>query len=190
MEPIAQTTDLPHRMEISIRDVNQLFNTMDPSPFHERDLDHDAEEFIESWAQEFPVGEPVSLIVHLRNWQQAVDPQALITQGIQHHFANRARVNQLEFHRLMARGWRSLLIGLVFFSTCLIIATQYIPERETSVAMTVLRGSLTVGGWVAMWRPLEIYLYDWWPIRRHRKILEKLARMPIEVRPAPDVEPS
>ena len=35
-------------IEVNLRDVNQLFNTMDPSPFHERDLDSDAEEFIES----------------------------------------------------------------------------------------------------------------------------------------------
>ena len=38
---------------------------MDPSPFHERDLDDDAEEFIVGWAQEFPRRDPVSLVVHV-----------------------------------------------------------------------------------------------------------------------------
>ena len=28
----------------------------------------------------------------------------------------------------------------------------------------VIRESLLIGGWVAMWRPLEVFLYDWWPI--------------------------
>jgi len=28
-----------------------------------------------------------------------------------------------------------------------------------------VRESLLVGGAVAPWRPLEIFLYDWWPIR-------------------------
>ena len=49
----------PHRIELNQRDVNQLFNTMDPSPFHGKDFDHDAEEFILSWALEFPVLDPV-----------------------------------------------------------------------------------------------------------------------------------
>jgi hypothetical protein len=42
----------PHRIEIFVDKIEQLFNSMDPSPFHEKDLDHDAEEFIVSWAQE------------------------------------------------------------------------------------------------------------------------------------------
>jgi hypothetical protein len=29
---------------------------------------------------------------------------------------------------------------------------------------------------------MEIYLYDWWPLRRRQKILMKLSRMPVEVR--------
>jgi hypothetical protein len=43
-----------HRIEVFVDRIEQLFNSMDPSPFQERDLDDDAEEFIVSWAQEFP----------------------------------------------------------------------------------------------------------------------------------------
>lgn len=42
----------PGLIELRLANANQLINTMDPSPFHERDLDHDAEEFIVSWARE------------------------------------------------------------------------------------------------------------------------------------------
>lgn len=44
------------------------------------------------------------------------------------------------------------------------------------------RESLTIAGWVAMWRPMEIYLYDWWPLRRRGKLFEKLSRIQVEVR--------
>ena len=33
-----------HHLELNLHELDQLFNTMDPSPFHEKDLDHDAEE--------------------------------------------------------------------------------------------------------------------------------------------------
>jgi hypothetical protein len=36
-------------------------------------------------------------------------------------------------------------------------------------------------GWVAMWRPLEIFLYEWVPIRRRCRTLDKLAKMPVSV---------
>ena len=45
----------------------------------------------------------------------------------------------------------------------------------------VIREGLTIAGWVAMWRPLQMYLYDWWPVRRRWKILNKLGRMKVEI---------
>jgi hypothetical protein len=171
-----------HCIEVNLRDVNQLFNTMDPSPFHEKDLDDDAEKFIESWAREFPVKEPVSLVVHVSELASGQDARVLIEKAIHNHFANRARLNKLEFRQLMAQGWRSLLIGLAFISACLFVAVKFFPIGRMDTMTAIIRESLTIGGWVALWRPLEIYLYDWWPLHKRGKILQKLAQMPVEVR--------
>jgi hypothetical protein len=35
---------------------------------------------------------------------------------------------------------------------------------------------------VANWRPLEIYLYDWWPIRRRIRLYERIAGAQVVVR--------
>jgi hypothetical protein len=56
--------DVAHWVELNLRDVNQLFNTIDPSPFREKDLDRDAEEFIVSWTREFPLRSPVLLVIY------------------------------------------------------------------------------------------------------------------------------
>jgi hypothetical protein len=55
----------PHTISVKLRDMNQLFNSMDPSPFIEKDLDDDAEEFIVSWAQEFSPNAPLKLRIYL-----------------------------------------------------------------------------------------------------------------------------
>ena len=47
-------------------------------------------------------------------------------------------------------------------------------------AAALLREGLAIAGWVAMWRPIQIYLYDWWPLRRRGQIFEKMCRMPVE----------
>ena len=44
-----------HTIKLKLRDMSQLFNSMDPSPFIEKDLDDDAEEFIVSWARNSPL---------------------------------------------------------------------------------------------------------------------------------------
>ena len=167
-------------IELNLRDVNQLFNTMDPSPFNERDLDHDAEEFIVSWARELPLADPVVLVVHLATVPHDRDAQKIIQDAIQHYFGYRLQLSRLDFRHLMQDGRKSLLIGVAFLAVCLTIS-KLIGVGEGAFS-SVGRESLTIGGWVAMWRPLEIYLYDWWPLLRRQRILKKLSQMPVEIR--------
>jgi hypothetical protein len=52
-------------IEVRIREVGQIFNSLDPSPFAERDLDDDAEAHIVSWAREVDTQGPFRIVVHL-----------------------------------------------------------------------------------------------------------------------------
>jgi hypothetical protein len=153
---------------------------MDPSPFIEKDLDDRAEEFIVGWAQEFPPDARVRLRVHLEQWPTHDDPKELILQAVHNHFAHRAKLTHFEFSALMKQGWTSLLIGLSCLATCLIIS-RVLLHGEAGTWASILQESLTIAGWVAMWRPMQIYLYDWWPLRRRGRIYEKLSHMPVEV---------
>jgi hypothetical protein len=74
----------------------------------------------------------------------------------------------------------SLLVGLSFLGLCLLIIELLVLNRAGTIP-NFLTQSLTIAGWVAMWRPMEIYLYEWWPLRRRGQIFEKLSRMPVEV---------
>ena len=177
----SRTQGEAHRVELNLRDVNQLFNTIDPSPFNEKDLDHDAEEFIVSWTREFPLGEPVVLVIYLSELPAGKDFELTMEQSIQNYFAYRARLIRMEFRQLMKDGRQSLLIGGLFLATCL-TASNVIVGRAPGPFLGVARESLTIAGWVAMWRPMEIFLYEWWPLRRRWRIYEKMSRMKVEVR--------
>jgi hypothetical protein len=152
---------------------------MDPSPFIERDLDDDAEEFIVSWAQEFPPNVPIRLRIYLDQWP-GEDPKELIKTAVHNHFSHRAQIADLEFKRLLKQGRTSLFIGLVFLAACLLLTKMLLGGRIGTWA-AVARESLTIAGWVAMWRPMQIYLYDWWPLLRRIRIYTKLSHMPVEL---------
>ena len=92
-----------HTIELNLHSLNQLFNSLDPSPFIEKDLDDDAEEFIVSWAQEFPPGAPVKLRIYLEQWPTE-DPKELVREAVHNYFAHRATLTKLEFSRLMREG--------------------------------------------------------------------------------------
>ena len=169
-----------HRIEISLKSIDQLFNSLDPSPFHEKDLDRNAEEFIMSWAQEFPCGKPMALNIHLEHMPEHEDAPELIKRAVHHYFAYRAELNRRDLKRLLRDGRTSLFIGLTFLAACLFAAGFL---AETHRVWSIVREGLTIVGWVAMWRPMEIYLYDWWPLRRHAQILAKLSHMDVQVHP-------
>lgn len=169
-----------HLIEVKVAEVHQLFNSMDPSPFHERDLDHDAEQFIVSWAQEFPSRAPLKLIVHLGRVPQGVsDVTALVAESVKHYFDYRADMTRREFRQLMKEGRVALIIGLIFLAVCEVVAQGLPAAQDTWHGM--LRQGLTIIGWVAMWRPLEIYLYRWWPVRRLERVYRNLSTMNVEV---------
>jgi hypothetical protein len=168
----------PHRIELNLQSLNQLFNSMDPSPFHLKDLDRDADEFIVSWASEHPIGAPITLRVHLETWPEH-DPSEMIRTAVRNHFDNRAKLAGLELRRFVRDARASLAIGLVFLALCIVII-RFVAGQATAWGGYVAEG-LTIAGWVAMWRPMQMYLYDWWPVRRKVRRFESLAAMPVEV---------
>lgn len=167
----------PGLIELRLANANQLFNTMDPSPFHERDLDHDAEEFIVSWAREQSPEVALRLRIVLK--QSADDTVArMVQESVKHYFEYRAQNSRREVKELMREGRTSLLIGLVFLGLMLAIRSCL---PETGMWSDWLREGLIISGWVALWKPIDIHLYRWWPIRRLRRLQERLAACPVEV---------
>ena len=133
-----------------------------------------------SWTREFPLREPVVLVVYLSELPAGNDIQPMIEQSIHNYFAYRARLSRMEFHQLMKDGRHSLLIGGLFLAACL-TASQVLVGPASGTFLSVARESLTIAGWVAMWRPMEIFLYEWWPLRRRWQVFEKMGRMKVEV---------
>jgi hypothetical protein len=166
-------------IELELREIGQLFNSMDPSPVENKDLDDDVEEFIVSWAQEYRPEQSLTLRIHLEEWP-ADDPVDVVRNSIHNYFAYRANLNRLAFRRLMRRGRTSLFIGLLFLATCLATSKLLLGDLPGTWA-GILRESLTIAGWVAMWRPMEIYLYDWWPLRRTSRLYQKLSQIPVQL---------
>lgn len=166
-------------IELRLQELAQLFNSLDPSPFLDRDLDTDAEEFIVSWAREHRKDHELELVVHL-----ATAPRPERVEGteaaVQHYFEARAEYKRRDFRQLMRRGRISLFVGILFLAGCVFLS-EIVVKLGYGTAGHLLRESLMIGGWVAMWRPLEIYLYDWWPLRDEIRLLERLARMRVRL---------
>lgn len=176
----------PHVIRLRLDSVHQLFNSLDPSPFVGRDLDADAEAFIFDWAVEYPLKGDFCLELTL---VRALDDKEKnrVEAAIHNYFSERARFCQNERRQLMREGRLSLLIGLLFLGLCMGIGRILENNVPASGFAALLSEGLMVGGWVAMWRPMEIFLYRWWPLVRRRRIYRRLAEMTVVVAESPQL---
>lgn len=169
-----------HTLELRLRELGQLFNSMDPTPFLNKDLDPEAEAYIESWALGFPSASKLHLTIHLEKNSEQSNPGTLLTAAIHNHFHYKSGLVRRDLKELFRQGRISLFIGFAFVVVCL-IAADTISKVGSSTAFTIARESLTIVGWVAMWKPLQIFLYDWWPLVRRIRSYEALTNAQIRV---------
>lgn len=168
-----------HVIEIRLDNIHQLFNSMDPSPFNERDLDHDAEEFIVSWAQEYPLNEPLRLVIHLKHPPENISTES-VEASLRHYFGYRAMISKLEFARHMKDARISLVIGLAFLAVCL-TGSHALGRGDTGGWRGIAAEVMLIAGWVAMWKPVDTVLYRWWPVLRLGRVHRKLSTVPVKI---------
>jgi hypothetical protein len=172
--------DDPARLDIHVEELRQMFNAMDPAPFHRRELDPKAEAFILEWAREAPGAGALAMDVHV---DEALMPgdEAMLREAVHQHFAQHARSTRRSLRGLFRTGRVTLVIGLAFLVGVVLIADQIASRLARESHQLVVMEAAFIGGWVALWRPIEIFLYDWWPLRGEARLADRLGAMEVRV---------
>jgi hypothetical protein len=99
------------------------------------------------------------------------------------YFAYRADLSQRELNELFRVGRRSLSVGATILVSCLVLAQLAAGYLTEAPLKRLVEESFLILGWVANWRPLEIFLYDWWPLARRRDLYRRLSAAAVEIKP-------
>lgn len=177
-------------IELRVDNLAQLFHTLDPFPFRERDLDKEAEEFIVGWARDLATDRTIRIVVHIPEAEAQTKAARELKEAFRRYFSDHASATQREIRELFRIGRRSLGIGISILIVCLVSAHlvgDYLIERPFS---RLVEESFLILGWVANWRPLEIFLYDWQPLARKRDLYRRLAAAAVELRSYSTPKPS
>jgi hypothetical protein len=124
----------------------------------------------------------LALIIHLDRQPESPIEAAQTCGAVHAYFRTRAAATRAKLRLLFRNGRISLVIGIVCLTASIGLGSFI--ERRFAVLHTssLLRESLLIGGWVAMWRPLETFLYDWWPILAEARLFDRLAKAPVRIR--------
>jgi len=170
-------------IEIQIEEIDQLFDTLDPLPFRERDLDKDAEDFIVGWAREFSPARPIQILIHLPRAEAESGHARDLVHGMNRYFNERAEQIGRDIREMFRVGRQSLVIGVTVLAVC-VLATQLVGSFVSNAeAARFVEEGLLILGWVANWRPIEIFLYDWWPLMRRKRLYERLGAAEVKLAP-------
>ena len=179
-----QPADARAVLDLHLGDLRQIFDSLDPAPFRERDLDPKASEYIVDWARERPADRPLTMVVHLDVRPAATGDAQMLSDAVHEFYRGRAAATRQDLSRLFRTGRISLVIGLAFLAVAIVVGEALAALISKESYAGLVQESLIIGGWVALWRPLEIFLYDWWPVRSQARLYDRLAAMQVSLRSA------
>ncbi len=169
-------------IEVKLQEIMQIYDSLDPSPFYQKVLDRNAEEYITEAVMDFPSHTALKLVVYLPQKELQKEAAQVLGEAIHNHFAYKLNQAERELREKFRGGRMALVIGLIFLFVTL-VANLMIASQPDNVINQVIRSSLLIIGWVAMWQPVNTFLYDWWPVRRKMKIFSKIRDMNVSIIP-------
>lgn len=167
-------------IELELNSLMQLFDSFDPAPFREKELDPEAEEYIYNAVEEFPLNKSLEIMIYLPPADISTEIEIDLKEAIRNHFSYKKLLTEIDLRRLLQRGRRNLVIALFFLFLCL-LTIRLFSTFEESLLNTLLSEGLLIIGWVAMWEPVHIFLYGWWPIVHKRNIYRKIVDMDVYI---------
>ena len=164
-------------IDIRIQRIMQLYDSLDPSPFHEKTLSHAVETYIVDCAGEDGREEPLRLMVHVPTPIREYEVE--ITRAIHAHFQAQHAQCRRRYRRRMRQGMRFLFTGLAVLTATLLARAILVNPGNSKVLVAISEGLLIIG-WVAMWRPIEVLLFERAENHQNMALFERLSQIDVE----------
>jgi len=166
-------------VSIHVRNLAQMFNSLDPSPFWDRDLDVDAAQFIEEEFSEKLSAEVWHLHVHA---QEGASLESALQAAVQHYYERLANSARRRLRDQMRIARIALLGGFGIF--LLSMSARGVLKGVLQEVPQMLDEGLIILAWLALWRPTEMLVYEWVPLFHTRRLYQRLAGIRVQVRSA------
>jgi hypothetical protein len=167
-------------IEVRVKSAQQLFDARDPAPFRERDLDDDFVEYIVSAVREFSISSSLKIVIYIEEGESKDLSKASMCEAVHSYFGYRIDLQRGDLRDFMKRAQLFLLIGLVVLVTSIGVA-QSISLPNPPGALGILREGIVIFGWVSIWKPIELILFDWYPLFEKLRLYKKLLATEIDI---------
>lgn len=169
-------------IDLRLKSARQLFDGRDPAPFRDRVLDADAVEYMLLRLHEIPARAEAKIVVWIANPLPSDLTDELIVDSFSRHFHYEGERLARQTRMYLQRGPLLLIGGLAVIILSPTISQWMITATQPGNLQRILTDGISIMSWVAVWRPLETLVYDWWPLFAQRRTIRKILETEIEVR--------
>jgi hypothetical protein len=164
-------------IDVRAQKLDQLFDNRDPAPFRERDLDPALAAYLLDAGEDLVAHVEIAVVF----WLEHEPPHDELEHAYRGHFQHLLLRQRRQRRRSRRTGLVTLLLGIVLVVALFTLA-QLIGAAVPGSIGAGLKEGLVISSWVVLWRPVELLVYGWIPVRRERRIVERLLAATVSVR--------
>ena len=179
----SRSLDMEYRdiieLNIDIKNINDLMKNDTNIASIQESLSKAIEEYLFKMVKCYPINQKIKLLIIIREGQRQRDDKE-IERIIHSHFRYKVKETQIYLKEQVRQWGINFFIGILFLILCLIVGGLL--DKFSYIAMVkIIKESLLIIGWVALWEPVSFILFGWRVINRDKNYYNKLCDIPIEV---------
>lgn len=179
------TSQADDTVDLYLSDIHNFFQTPEVDPFLGENIEASGIDQLIDTMNARPSGQAIQKIsIHLPKAQIVADQTPVVRTAITNYCNAQIRLAAQKKREIWLEGRKALRIGLLFWAICLALSLLFEEVIFTRHAVGRLFGEgFIIAGWVGLWRPAELLLYDWRPYSREMKRYEEIKAMDVSIVP-------
>jgi hypothetical protein len=157
-------------IDIMIENIKDIFQ-------YNNSLNKEFEEYIFNSIKNYDLDKNIRLKIHVYKKEDSYDNLKL---AIQNHFQFRTKQISLQLKQQFKQWIINMIIGILFLVLCLILV-EILDMFSYINIIKILKESLLIIGWVALWEPVTFILFGWRIIKRDELLYKKLSNITINI---------
>ena len=159
-------------IDIMLKNTKDIFQLFSCSV-----LNREFEDYILNLTKNYALDKKMKLIIHIPEIEKDTD---LIKYTIHKHFAYKEKEISLKLKQQFYQWIINMIIGMLFLILCLILV-EVLEVFSYINIIKILKESLLIIGWVALWEPASFILFGWRTKNRDKLLCKKLSSISISI---------
>lgn len=172
-------THSTHTIQLKANSLDQILETDTPL-FTGAGITSEAGDYLYTEADVVQLNVPLALDISVPKKDMQEGLTARLEEILRNYCSYQAILGERELKLTFKRGRRNLLVAILFIAACFLIA-YLLGQRASDDVKLLINGVFAIASWVALWTPIETFLFDWWPIARQAKMYRRLAKASIKI---------